>query len=385
MRTSLGRELRLAIQNSDRAAKLKLRRREGEFEGLEIALNALPGPLLQINTERRILRANEAAQSLLGGSLENRDLATVMRNPKLLDALDSALSTHTDKDVQFILPAPITKSFFARVVPLERPARDGTALILALEDLTLIERTDQMREDFVANASHEIRTPLATLLGFIETLLGPARNDEESREKFLKIMQSHAQRMSQLVEDLLSLSRIELNEHTPPTKFIDLGVILNSVCDLTSIQAEAKNVSLEIKINPNVVGVIGYNQELIQLFHNLVSNSIKYGNSNSTVLITVEKTSQAPANCAWEWKVSGAIAVSVIDKGEGIAREHLPRLTERFYRVDTARSRELGGTGLGLAIVKHIVSRHRGALIINSEVGIGSKFTVFLQPASENI
>jgi len=386
-RTGLGRELRLAVQNLERSTSRRVKRRELDFEGLEEALDALPGPLLQLTTDRRIVRANRAAEQLFGNGLEDRGLAAVMRSPSLLDALDRAAAEHTGEDVQFTLPAPIERTFTARVEPLDRPARDGTAIVLALVDLTAIQRADQMRVDFVANASHEIRTPLATLIGFIETLRGPAKDDPEAREKFLLIMESHAQRMARLVEDLLSLSRIEMNEHTPPSEQVSMSAILESVRDQLAWQARERNVTVELDIGADLGSVLGDADELTQLFHNLVSNAIKYGDLNSTVTVTGEARSEAPGTVGWRLADRGAIAIAVRDHGEGIPREHLPRLTERFYRVDTARSRELGGTGLGLAIVKHIVSRHRGAMTIDSEAGGGSTFTVFLQPAgsaSEN-
>tara|TARA_A100001037_G_scaffold306869_1_gene357850 strand:- start:12597 stop:14033 length:1437 start_codon:yes stop_codon:yes gene_type:complete len=383
LRTSLGKELNLAIQNSNNAAKGRIRRREGDFEELEIALDALPGPLLQLNIERGIVRANEAAKSLFGENLENRDLATVMRNPNLLDALDFAIQNHTGRDIQFTLPTPVERLFFARVVPLERPARDGTALMIALVDLTSIQRADQMRVDFIANASHEIRTPLATLIGFIETLRGPARDDADARDKFLEIMESHAQRMSSLVDDLLSLSRIEMDEHTPPKERANLPIILESVRDQLKWHAHKRNVSLNLDLSSSSHDVLGNKEELIQLFYNLVSNAIKYGNPDSVVSIKTSFQSKIPPTFGWQSSESGAIAIIIKDNGDGIAREHIPRLTERFYRINTARSRELGGTGLGLAIVKHIINKHRGALTIESEEGVGSTFTVFLKPAPE--
>ena len=381
MRTAIGRELRVAIHNLDRAATRRVLRRERDFEGLEVALDALPGPFLQLTTERRIVRANKSAEILFGDGLEERDLAAVMRSPALLAALDTAVADHAGQDIQFTLPAPIERSFAARVEPLDRPARDGTAVILAMVDLTSIQRADQMRVDFVANVSHEIRTPLATLIGFIETLRGPARDDAEARDKFLHIMEGHAQRMARLVDDLLSLSRIEMNEHTPPTERADLAAILESVRDQLAWQARERNVTVELELQPGVDAALGDAEELTQLFHNLVSNAIKYGDLNSIVSVRVEARAEAPGTVGWRSADPGAVAVSIQDRGEGIPRQHLPRLTERFYRVDTARSRELGGTGLGLAIVKHIISRHRGALTIDSEAGIGSTFTVFLQPA----
>ena len=237
-----------------------------------------------------------------------------------------------------------------------------------------------MRADFVANASHEIRTPLATLMGFIETLQGSARDDPAARERFLAIMDQHSKRMARLVEDLLSLSRIEMNEHTPPTEAVPLSSMLANVHNTLAWQAEKRGVTVAIDAEDGLPPVIGDGDELTQVFLNLVDNAIKYGNAEETVTIEARQVAEVQT-AGWMAGKDGAVSVSITDRGAGIPREHLPRLTERFYRVDKARSRELGGTGLGLAIVKHIVNRHRGALAIDSTPGEGSTFTVYLQPA----
>jgi two-component system phosphate regulon sensor histidine kinase PhoR len=219
-----------------------------------------------------------------------------------------------------------------------------------------------MRADFIANASHELRTPLSTLIGFLETLAGPAREDTEARARFLPIMLEQARRMARLVSDLLSLSRIELHEHTPPTGRVDLTAILHGVADALEIKAKNRGMAIRIEAD-RLPPVLGDADELAQVFQNLIDNAVKYGSRNSEVRVMA-----GPAE---------------VDRGEGIPREHLPRLTERFYRVDSARSRELGGTGLGLAIVKHIVNRHRGHLEIESAPGEGSRFTVYLRTAAD--
>ncbi|HEY6335293.1 MAG TPA: ATP-binding protein, partial [Alphaproteobacteria bacterium] len=244
-----------------------------------------------------------------------------------------------------------------------------------LHDLTAEKRTEQMRADFVANASHELRTPLATLLGFIETLQGPASQDARARERFLAIMQYQAGRMSRLVDDLLSLSRIELREHTPPTERVDLLQVLRGVADALQPQSKARQMTVAIEpTNGALPPVLGDPDELAQVFQNLIDNALKYGRRGTTIQIFAFKADHCPVPIS---RVPAA-GVAVRDRGEGITSEQIPRLTERFYRVDAARSRELGGTGLGLAIVKHIVNRHRGALQIESEIGQGSTFTVYL-------
>ena len=207
--------------------------------------------------------------------------------------------------------------------------------------------------------------PLTSVVGFIETLRGPARGDIDAQDRFLDLMEGQSNRMTRIVNDLLSLSRIEMNEHTAPSDDVPLRQIIATVADLLAPQANDRDVVIELDLDALEGTVIGHPDELTQLFQNLIENAIKYGGRGSTVRVSAKV-------------VENIASISVIDEGEGIPREHIPRLTERFYRVDTARSREMGGTGLGLAIVKHIANRHRGGLTIQSEPGVGSTFTVTL-------
>jgi two-component system phosphate regulon sensor histidine kinase PhoR len=249
-------------------------------------------------------------------------------------------------------------------------------------DLSSIRRAEQMRVDFVANVSHELRTPLATLLGFIETLQGPARDDAEARDRFLEIMKAQGNRMSRLVNDLLSLSRIETNEHKPPSERVALGPVLEGVKATLDLEARRKDMTVRLDAEAGLPAVIGAEDELAQVAQNLLDNAIKYGRPGTEITVTARLAERLPASFpggpGGGPGGAAAVAIAVRDRGDGIPPEHIPRLTERFYRVDTARSRELGGTGLGLAIVKHIVSRHRGALTIQSTPGDGSVFTVFI-------
>jgi two-component system phosphate regulon sensor histidine kinase PhoR len=340
----------------------------------ERVLARLPDPVLVVDLHKRIRLANPAAEALFQGPLLGRTLAGVLRHPELLDAVDRGLDRDEADTVEFTMPVPVERSFEAHILPLATDAQTPTVL-LALQDMTKVMRADRLRADFVANASHELRTPLATLLGFIETLRGPAKDDSAARIKFLGIMQDQASRMARLVADLLSLSRIELNEHSVPTEGVRLHGVLVSVADSLAMKAAARSMTIELPGDlKSLPPVQGDQDELIQLFQNLIDNALKYGRAGSPVRI-LARASEPPAAMT---PARPAVAISVIDQGEGIPRQHLPRLTERFYRVDTVRSRDLGGTGLGLAIVKHIVSRHRGALDIDSEIGKGSRFTVFL-------
>ncbi len=387
-------DLHRAVAEAGRHWSARRRELEAVVAANEAVIASLPDPLIMLDRARRILRANQAAEVALGTPLAGRDLVAVLRSPQVIDAVAGAFESGEGRIVEFSLPVPVERTFLARVEPLPRPIADGTVALLTLHDITQAKRTDRMRADFVANASHELRTPLSTLVGFIETLRGPAREDAAARERFLAIMHEQGQRMSRLVADLLSLSRIELNEHTPPTGQVKLGEIIRTIVDGLEFKAAGKQMKIVIDAPPpdgeaptrldDLPAVNGDDDELTQVFQNLIDNAIKYGRTGATIRIA--GWTVAPARTAvgagtplpTQRLDRPAVAIAVMDEGDGIAREHLPRLTERFYRVDTARSRELGGTGLGLAIVKHILNRHRGALDIDSAVGVGSTFTVHL-------
>jgi len=344
-------------------------------EGQLRLFDNIPDPLLHIASDRTVLAANRAARALFGSGLEDRDLAHVMRQPDVLEAAEAVLAGEPGREVQIQLAGPAERHFAVRLEPL---AQAGALLLL--HDTTQLAKLERMRADFVANASHEIRTPLASLVGFIETLRGPARDDAEARAKFLDIMQDQARRMARLVDDLLSLSRIELREHMPPTGSIDIAMTLAALKTTLDRQAEARRMPIVLDLAAGLPEVIGDRDELTQVFQNLIDNALKYGKPGTEVRVTAGEAAQLPPSFPDPRR--RAVAVSVTDTGDGIAREHLSRLTERFYRVDVGRSRDLGGTGLGLAIVKHIVSHHRGALVIDSEVGRGSTFTVYLPVVS---
>lgn len=339
-------------------------------------LAALPDPLLMLDRHGRIADGNPAARQLFGDGIQGRALSTVLRHPDLLAAGEEVLGGGQGRSLEFTLPGAVERIFTARLEPLDQQSSDSSAAVISFHDVTGLRRAERMRADFVANASHELRTPLSSLLGFIETLQGPAKDDPEGRERFLAIMLEQAWRMSILVEDLLSLSRIELDEHSPPTGKVDIVRVLKRVAAELELKAKEKEMRVVLSGMRALPPVLGDADQISQVFQNLVDNAIKYGHHGTDVRIIAE----APAQDASPARRSGAdtLSVSVLDQGEGIAREHIPRLTERFYRVDTARSRSLGGTGLGLAIVKHIVNRHRGRLEITSEVGQGSRFTVHL-------
>ncbi len=357
------------------------RRQRASIDNLATSAQAivdgLPDPLIGVDRQRRIVRTNRAARALLGPVGAERDLSTALRQPELLAAIDRLLEAGPDGNfvnaehatIEIALPGPPELDFIAHVRRLPRAAADGSLALVVLHDTTALRRAERMRADFVANASHELKTPIAGLAGFIETLRGPARDDANARERFLGIMAEQADRMRRLVDDLLMLSRIEQHEHSRPAAAVDVERVLRGVNDLLHLKASSRGVALEIDCEKGLPPAVGDYDELTIVFQNLIDNAIKYTKGASKVRVVARAVG------------GGDLAVSVSDEGDGIAAAHLPRLTERFYRVDTARSRQLGGTGLGLAIVKHVVNRHRGRLEIQSTLGKGSVFTVTLPTA----
>jgi len=361
--------VRLARGWRERAA-----RAEASLAAAEAVFAAIPDPQILLDAQRRIIRANPAATELIGIVLEASDLAASLRNPAILAAADAVLAGGPARIVDFTLSLPVERVMQARIARVEGVSPEGIAAIVTLHDITALKLAEQMRADFVANAGHELKTPLASLVGFIETLLGAARDDAVARERFLGIMRGEAGRMTRLVDDLLSLSRIELNEHVAPTRQVALAPLVEQVADALELRAADRGMHLSLELPEDLPAVHGDEDELAQVFQNLIDNAIKYGKPHTE--ITIAACADAPGPAA-----NSLVRIAVTDRGDGIPSEHLPRLTERFYRVDTARSRELGGTGLGLAIVKHILNRHRGRLEIASTLGVGSTFTVSFQAA----
>ena len=342
-------------------------------ERLPALVRALPDAALLLDARGTVLAANTAAVGLLASVRVGDPVSFAVRVPEVLEALRASVADGTARRIEFAERVPLDRWLRADIVPI-RPGllRDGApieAVLVSVVDLTPQRRVEQMRVDFVANASHELRTPLASLSGFIETLQGPERNDANARERFLKIMNEQARRMSRLIDDLLSLSRIELNAHLRPEAAVDLVAVVGHVREALAPLGRERGVDILFTPPAEPVEVRGDRDELIRVFENLVENALKYGGTGGRVEITVAR--------------EGTDAVATVrDYGPGIAPEHVPRLTERFYRVDTAHSREQGGTGLGLAIVKHIVARHRGKMGIESTPGVGSTFSVRLSTAS---
>ena len=353
------------------------RQRSGDLGHLlETLVEALPDPVLVIDRDLLVTRANGAARRALGFERDGTPLGRALRDPGVLAAVTAALTTREASTTNFSPVGDRSKQFAARIEPIGLDhARPG--VLLALREQTEQVMIERMRSDFVANASHEIRTPLASLIGFIETLQGPAKDDPAAREAFLATMAEEARRMARLIDDLLSLSRIELAANRPPSGRVDPATLVREAVESMTPHAHRQEVRLDLDLEPGLPEVRGDPDQLHQLVINLVSNAIKYGGREKTVRIEARRLDSGGVSAG---ALSGrpCVSIAVIDEGEGIAAEHIPRITERFYRVDRARSRRLGGTGLGLAIVKHVIRRHQGHLMVESELGHGSRFTVLL-------
>ena len=340
-------------------------------------LHVLPDPVLLIDAEKQILAANIAAKNLLGNQLEGRALALALRHPDVLDAVDEVLNGAEQRQIRISLLDSVRRSFDIQIASLTGTAQYEADAVLIMHDMTAEHNAEQMRADFVANVSHELRSPLSSLVGFIETLRGPARDDESARDRFLEIMDGESKRMARLIDDLLSLSRVEANEHILPEGQVDLEQLLAEIVDTLAARASERKITIEQPKNHVHIFATGNRDELTEVFHNLIDNAVKYCPENTRVRINVEEVDRIP-------DLGGAgIMVTVSDEGNGIPAEHLPRLTERFYRVDKGRSRTMGGTGLGLAIVKHVLAHHQASLSITSTIGSGSgsRFSADFPPA----
>jgi two-component system phosphate regulon sensor histidine kinase PhoR len=336
---------------------------------LDDILSGVPLPMVLIGADDRILAVNSAATAILDASQIGRHHAIALRQPALLAAIEGALRNGVAGQAHYVIHGPSHEvTYLVTVTPVSGDDKSGA--ICAFEDITEQELIGQLRRDFVANVSHELRTPLTALAGFIETLKGAARDDATARDRFLTIMERETGRMNRLVNDLLSLSRVEAEERRRPTASVNVAALIQSVATALRPVADEAGVALEITGANSAPHIPADADQLVQVFQNLIENAVKYGAVGKLVTVAIHPPSSDPL-----------LRIDVIDRGDGIEEQHIPRLTERFYRVDDHRSRDKGGTGLGLAIVKHIVNRHRGRFTINSERGKGSCFTVLLPKA----
>lgn len=345
-----------------------------ELELARMIIHGIPHAAILIEPPHRISAANAAALELLGQTLVGSHFYTALRQPSVIEAAEKSLKDGEPREAHYVVRGQgADRNYLIYVRGIGEKAADG--VLLTFEDLSPLASAGEMRRQFVANLSHELRTPLTAMVGFIETLRGPAKDDAKARDRFLGIMEREAGRMTKLVDDLLSLSRVEENERKRPKEPVDLVALVRSVAQNLSPMAERADVELRLHL-PNDERIVPADaDQLRQVLNNLIENAIKYGGNSKPVDIRLDGPAIHPL------LQTEGIVLSVQDYGEGIEGHHIPRLTERFYRVDSHRSREVGGTGLGLAIVKHIVSRHRGRFRITSEVGKGSIFKVILPSA----
>jgi two-component system, OmpR family, phosphate regulon sensor histidine kinase PhoR len=324
---------------------------------------ALPDAALVVDYNQVIVAANSATAEVLSSDLEGQHAALFLRAPDILMALSETLSSRVHRKVELLVRGKVQRTLDVHLSPLGANEERSLALVI-LRDRTREEQVERMRSDFVANASHELRTPLTTISGFIETMQGAAAKDEKARSEFLKVMKAQADRMSHLIDDLLSLSRIELDEHVAPSATVNLTDITQQAWNL--LQSLAKDLDCKINVNlPEQMLVRGDANQLAQVVHNLLENAIKYAGAGKPIDVSGKQEGEV-------------VSLNIRDHGPGIAAHHIPRLTERFYRVSVQDSRTRGGTGLGLAICKHIINRHRGTLNIESELGVGSVFAIRL-------
>ncbi len=337
-------------------------------------LGGVPEPVLLVAPDRRIRLANAAAHELLGPKLEGQSALLAIRQPEPVAALERATlaPAGTRVEARYILTTPAAETTYRMVAHRLAPTGDLDGVLVSFLDISHVEEAEQMRRDFIANVSHELRSPLTVLSGFIETLQGSAREDAEARARFLDIMAQEARRMNRLVGDLLSLSKVEANERVRPRERVSMADVIQTSLAALRPQIEEGGIRVAVSGAEGDTALAGDRDQLVQVVHNLVENAIKYGGAGGTVRIALAQRS------SWPGFYGEVLTLAVSDEGEGIDPIHLPRLTERFYRVDSHRSRQMGGTGLGLAIVKHIVNRHRGRLSIESERGKGSTFLMVL-------
>jgi len=397
-RTRELRALMVSMGSGDSAWKAEHARLLTRLELEQTMMDSLDDPLLLLDNQRHIIRANRSAFDLLGAKLLNQDIAVLLRDKALRDAIDSVMNGGDPQEIEYIWNGPVVRAYEVSVTPFRRfwdgpfgnrrnaqdeshiDDSDWPAVMILMTEITTIKRAEETRIDFIANISHELRTPLASLLGFIETIRGPAKDDAEATDRFLGIMQDQALRMSRLVSDLLSLSRVELEEHQMPTERVNLIKLLGNLWAAMELRAAEKGININVEAPRELPEIYGDWDQLIQALTNLVENAVKYGPENSDIVITADVR---PDGAAPSGEAREVVAIAVADQGEGIPKEALEDLTKRFYRTADAKARRIPGTGLGLAIVKHIVIRHRGRMTITSEPGRGTTFTVLLPVAVE--
>ncbi len=371
-------QLHSVVGTRDDAAEARL----AEGAAVRAMVAGMPDPAVLLDRVGRVLHLNAQAAQLAPALRRNELALFALRSPEIIAALRASIATTQIQRANYVEHVPVERWMELVVSPVSMPTEFGgidNCFLMTFHDQTQLRRVEEMRADFVANASHELRTPLAALSGFIDTLQGPARDDPKARERFLGIMHAQATRMARLIDDLLSLSRVELSAHVRPDAQVNVVPLLRQVVDGLEVLARERQVAIEASLPPAPVLIAGDSEELLRVFENLIENGLKYGASGGRVAVTLGKSIEGDG--------PPEVRVAVRDFGPGIAPEHLPRLTERFYRVDVGDSRAQGGTGLGLSLVKHILNRHGGRLLIESVPGKGATFTAcfpLVRPPSDS-
>jgi two-component system phosphate regulon sensor histidine kinase PhoR len=336
--------------------------------------DAMPDPAIVLGRTTGILNYNAAAHTIFERLKQGLPLEHVNRDPEFIAAVAGVFETGEKRTAKLRLRGGRGQRFIATITPLGKKQRPVTTALITVHDESEQHRLLEMRTDFIANASHELRTPLASVRGFIETLQGPARHDEAARHRFLTIMAEQAERMTRLIDDLLLLSRVEEKANLKPTGEIKLEELINEVVRAVASAAAERHITTSVEPASSPLYAKGDRDELFQVFHNLIENAVKYGRDGGSVKIRLTGSKKGER----DGKSTDIVTVTVADDGPGIAPQHLPRLTERFYRVSAEHSRRIGGTGLGLAIAKHVLNRHDGELSVESIVGYGTTFKVIL-------
>lgn len=342
-----------------------------DLSTLTVMLEGMPVAALVVDENHKVMAANRLLEDMVGQAVLGRRFVRVMRHPDALKLIDRAVKAKECLHEQVTLEFPVTRVLDISAFSLRKAKVWRNLVLVTFTDISPLFEINRTRSSFVANVSHELRSPLATMTGIVETLQGPARNDPKAQDKFLNLMQAESGRMTRLIDDLLSLSKLESRAHLRPTGKVDVCAVLARVVDGFSLRGKGMAHRIQLDCDAQIPPIPGDEDEILQVFQNLVENALKYSAADTQIAVTARKRSRTEDG-KWD------LVLDVVDQGEGIAGHHIPRLTERFYRVDKGRSREMGGTGLGLAICKHIVGHHRGSLQIKSQLGEGTRVTVTL-------
>ena len=342
-------------------------------------LDSLPDPIMMIDRAGNVIGANLSSRTLFGKEITDKNIEKVIDSNNFIEAVSRVLKKESESEnLIFYVKKPIDQKLYAHIKQLPYLSKGRAVAVISLYDLTKAMKIEKMQSDFVANASHELRTPLAIISGFIETLQTSAKDDAEARDKFLKIMQEQAEYMSSLIENLLSLSKIEMSQDMPPEDKVDVAKIIGEVSEALSLKAKAREIAIHSFIEPDLPEITADARQVKQVVQNLADNAVKYGVAKSDMLIKARLVDNIPPSKSFQVAKGKAVAISVNNKGPKISPENLARLTERFYRMQEHKDLNIKGTGLGLAIAKHIILRHKGNLTVTSTAYNGTTFTIYL-------